>query len=169
MVRSAYILLKEEDLAKEAAQEAFVAVWNNRATLDPAKSIRAYLKTATTSRAINLLKSTNHHRGSGEEALSYISAAHLSPAQEAENQELGQHIQVAVDSLPPRCREVFVLAKYHGLSHKAIAAQLGISPKTVEHQVAKAIKSLREKLKTYRSIVIIFALAVGEFIIRMVS
>ena len=56
----------------------------------------------------------------------------------------------AVDALPPRCREVFLAVKRDGMSHADIAAQMGISVKTVEAQITKAMTRLREALAPYR-------------------
>lgn len=149
MVVSAHYLLRDQSMAEEAAQEAFVAVWRNRKTLDSTQSIRAYIKTATTSRALNILKSRKHHIGDGPDALEYERSPHHTPDVEAENRELGETIRRAVDTLPDRCREVFVLSKYEGKSYKEISALLDISTKTVENQMTKALKTLRTKLKPY--------------------
>lgn len=161
MVKSAYIMLKEKDLAKEAAQEAFVAVWNNRSKLDESKSIRAYLKTATTSRALNILKSIKHHRGVGEEGLGFKRDKSNDPHKAVEQVEMGKQITAAVNSLPEKCRLVFVMAKYDGYSHKEIAEKMNISTKTVENQIGKALKILREALKDLRIVSIIMIGAWG--------
>ena len=66
--------------------------------------------------------------------------------------ELQSVIDQAVDQLPERCRLVFVLSRFEQMSHKEIANQLDISPKTVENQITKALKILRETLGPYLSI-----------------
>lgn len=142
-------MLRDQLLAEEAAQEALIATWNNRETLDPNKSIRSYLKTATTSRALNIIKSRRHHIGDGPDALDLTESGYRDPHHETENKELGDTIRRAVDHLPERCRAVFVLSKYEGMSQKEIAAELEISPKTVENQMTKALKMLREQLRPY--------------------
>jgi RNA polymerase sigma-70 factor (ECF subfamily) len=62
------------------------------------------------------------------------------------HEELSVAVQAAVQSLPDRCREVFELSRVHGLKYAEIARQLGISVKTVEAQMGKALRTLREKL-----------------------
>lgn len=161
MVKAAYMLLKESDLAKEAAQDAFVAVWRNHSTLDPNKSVRAYIKRATISRSLNLIKSRNHHRDAGEEPLMY-ETDHHTPFEDLSQKEMAAQIKDAVDSLPDRCRQVFILAKYDGKSHKEIGQIMDISPKTVENQVARAMKLLRGLLASYYKTMIIFLLLIRD-------
>ncbi|HJU73447.1 MAG TPA: sigma-70 family RNA polymerase sigma factor, partial [Gemmatimonadaceae bacterium] len=64
--------------------------------------------------------------------------------------ELAAAVRAAVDRLPPRCREVFMLSRDSGLTYGEIAKALGISIKTVETQMGRALKALRESLKIYR-------------------
>ena len=61
--------------------------------------------------------------------------------------ELEDIIQNAINSLPEKCREIFVLSRIEGLQYKEIASQLNISINTVENQMAIALKKLRIKLK----------------------
>lgn len=164
MVKSAMLMLKEQELAKEAAQDAFVSIWRNHATLDTSKSIRAYIKTATISRALNLIKSRKHHRNAGEEPLIYQEDKKPTPLRVVEQNELGEIIRQAVDALPDRCREAFVLAKYEGRSYKEIGAMMDITPKTVENQVARAIKALRVSLGPYYKSIILFSVLVREYL-----
>lgn len=163
MVLSARYLLKDHLLAEEAAQEAFVALWNNREALDSSKSVRSYLKTATINRSLNILKSRRLHMGEGPEPLVTQISQYDDPQKIQENQELGQKIKLAVDNLPDRCREIFVLSKYEGKSHKEIAALLDISTKTVENQMTNALKKLRDQLKPYVRTGVFFILFIFEW------
>jgi RNA polymerase sigma-70 factor (ECF subfamily) len=63
--------------------------------------------------------------------------------------ELSEQIHKVVDSLPPRCRAVFQLSRFEELSYQEIADEMGISIKTVEHQMGKALRVLREQLKIF--------------------
>ena len=67
--------------------------------------------------------------------------------------ELEENVTAAINSLPPKCRAVFQLSRYEGLSYKEIAAKMEISVKTVENQMGKALRVLREKLKGYLSMI----------------
>ena len=63
--------------------------------------------------------------------------------------ELKQKIEEALQMLPPECRKVFELCKMEGLKYYEVADKLQISPKTVENQMGKALKSLRQQLSRY--------------------
>ncbi len=65
--------------------------------------------------------------------------------------ELKGQIDEAIEKLPNRCRQVFVLIRIEGLSYKKAAEKLKISPKTVENQLAIAVKKLVKELKGYLS------------------
>ena len=66
-----------------------------------------------------------------------------------EGEELKVKIKHAIDSLPPKCRAVFMLSRYEELTYKEIAAKLDISVKTVENQMGKALRVMREHLKDH--------------------
>jgi RNA polymerase sigma-70 factor (ECF subfamily) len=66
---------------------------------------------------------------------------------EFEADELEQILEKGISALPEKCRQVFYLSRFELLSNKTIAAQLKISPKTVENQITKALKSLRTTLE----------------------
>ncbi|MFM8488490.1 MAG: sigma-70 family RNA polymerase sigma factor, partial [Bacteroidota bacterium] len=63
------------------------------------------------------------------------------------NEELESRLHDAIGKLPERCRAVFALSRFEDLSHKEIAERLGISVKTIENQITKAMKLLRESLR----------------------
>jgi len=71
-----------------------------------------------------------------------------------ESMELEEKIRGAIDSLPERCRVIFELNRFDGLKYAEIATQLDISVKTVENQISKALKILREKLALYLTILL---------------
>jgi len=60
-------------------------------------------------------------------------------------------VQQAIQSLPDRCRLIFTMSRYDGLSYREIADNLDLSIKTVENQVSKALKVLRESLKSLKT------------------
>jgi RNA polymerase sigma-70 factor (ECF subfamily) len=69
------------------------------------------------------------------------------PLELAERAELREVLTKAVDALPPRRREVFVLARFHGRSYRDIADIMDISPQTVANQVSAAVRDLRRRLR----------------------
>ena len=69
--------------------------------------------------------------------------------------DLQVEIDQAIDSLPEKCRLVFVLSRFEDMTYQEIADQLGISIKTVENQISKALKSLRSALSPYLSVFVL--------------
>lgn len=151
MVIRAYQILQDEQLSKDAAQEVFLELWKNRSRLGPHIILHPYLKRSVSNRAINVLKSRRHHQSSGPEPLKYLNNTDDDASEFLEQQELKDMIHSAIDRLPERCRLIFVLCRQEGLSHKEISDKLDISVKTIENQMTKAIRTLREVITKYQS------------------
>ena len=73
-------------------------------------------------------------------------ANEYSLSEQIDYQELKEKIDAFVEELPDRQKEVFLLSRSEGLSHKEIAEKLGIKPKTVEYHITLAVRSLKEKI-----------------------
>lgn len=154
MVISALQITKDSNIAKDAAQEVFLALWKNRERTQIKQSLTAYLKRGVINRSLNILKSRKLH--SGNTVPEAIALPIPSKAdQTLELQDLQKRVHKAIDKLPDRCREVFVLCRFEELSHKEIAAQLNISTKTVENQMTKALKFLRKTVLPFIKMLII--------------
>jgi len=144
MVNLAFILLRDESMAKDIAQDVFVRLWIKRNDFQIHGAWKAYLLSAVRNRCINELKK--------EKKLDFTDQIEsYSPVQGASDNlqltDLEKSIQVGIKKLPDACRTVFVLRRVEDLSLKEIANQLGISPKTVENQLTKAHKILALHLK----------------------
>jgi RNA polymerase sigma-70 factor (family 1) len=136
-------LLLYEEQAKDIVQEIFIDLWNRRDSSD-IKTLQTYLISAVRFKALASLRNGK------------IQAQHLAlmeriqfvnQTEDAINaQELNQSLQLALSELSPRCKEVFELSRFENLTHKQIAGRLGITPKTVEVQIHKALILLRKKL-----------------------
>lgn len=134
-------MLGERDLAEDAAQEVFVALWRGRAALPDAAALGGYLHRAVRNRALNQLR---QRRGEQFDPDGQLQPAVAALAQErVEAAELRAALDRAIRALPPRTREVFLLSRHHGLTYADIAATLDISVKTVETLMGRAIAALR--------------------------
>jgi len=151
IVLTALRITKEPNLAKDAAQEVFLELWRNREKIHIKQSILAYLKRGAVNRSLNIIKSRKLHMGQSDTAELSLPTKLSGPDQQTESNELKAVIHQSIQELPDRCRQVFVLCRQEGFSHKEVAEQLQISPKTVENQMTKALKSLRGKLRMYLS------------------
>jgi len=148
LVATTAALLREREPAEEVVQDVMLELWRRRESLTLEQSLRAYLFQASRNRALNYLRRLRvETRGEGT-----IAAAMPTPDQadsEVREEELRIAIQSAIAGLPDRCREVFELSRIHGLKYAEIATSLGISVKTVEAQMGKALRVMREKLAAW--------------------
>lgn len=138
-------LLGSRDAAEDAVQEVLVAVWQGRSGLPDAGSLAGYLHRAVRNRALNQLRS---RQTAGRWLARQDPEPQIAPEAETgiEDRELDAAYRAALAELAPRNREIFVLSREQGLSYREIATTLGISVKTVETLMGRALKSLRERL-----------------------
>lgn len=142
-----YRLIPDEDTCKDLAQEVFVELWRKRAALDIHTSLRAYLRRAAVNRALNHLKTSKKILLEQPDERHYEPFDHAGEQQVRERQEsMEQALAEAIAGLPEKCRLVFTLSRFENLSHREIAEQLGISVKTIENQITKAMRMLRDAL-----------------------
>lgn len=120
-------------------------LWRRRETLARDTSPQAYLFQSTRNRALNHVRHEKVER-KAEPILTARSDIDASAPGELVEEEIEVALRRAVSELPERCREVFELSRTAGLKYSEIAAVLGISVKTVEAQMGKALRSLRVKL-----------------------
>jgi RNA polymerase sigma-70 factor, ECF subfamily len=141
-------LLRDRGPAEEVVQDVMLELWRRREGITFETSIRAYLFQAARNRGLNYLRRQRVEvRGEGT-----IAAGMPTPEpadSEAREAELNRAIQIAIAGLPDRCREVFELSRVQGLKYAEIATELGISVKTVEAQMGKALRVMREKLAAW--------------------
>ena len=152
--------LKDIDASEEIVQEVMVKIWTNRKELKINTSIESYIFRAVRNGSLNLLKHVNIR----EEYKSYKEreneSAHRSHEDEMISTELGRKIRQAIDQLPMERRKIFIMSRYDGLTYNQIADKLDISVKTVENQMGKALKFLREELTDYLPLLLLFFLVV---------
>lgn len=152
LVQFAFTHVGERASAEEVVQEVLLRVWEQRAQWEVRDSVRAYLYGATRNRALNWLRRSQLEQrwtiGAGAAADDESAAVpHAIPADERlQLREIDDAIRRAIARLPERRREVFVLSRQHHLTHEQIAAVLGISIKTVQEQIGRALKALRVSL-----------------------
>lgn len=141
-------LVLVKSIAEDLAQDVMYEFWKNHKTIGINSSLGAYLRRAGVNRALNYLRDNKQKWESDEELDKTQSSAH-SARELVEQVELEQLVNHAIDSLPERCRLVFVLSRFEELTYQEIADKLDISPKTVEHQISKALRLLRQALGGY--------------------
>lgn len=131
-------------IAEEVVQEVFLSMWRQKATMPPADKIRSYLYRAVHNRALNVVR---HERVARTRDAESVEPRFSEPADEKlMREETERLIQAAVDRLPERCRLIFILSREQKLTYAQIAEVAGVSIKTVETQMGRALRSLRNAL-----------------------
>jgi RNA polymerase sigma-70 factor (ECF subfamily) len=135
--------------AEELVHDVLLQVWLRRDDLGPSDELKTYLFRATYNRSLNHLRRRRIERLWTRSLPPEEPVAPASSSAEAMS-ETEAAVRRAVDALPPRCREIFLLSREEGLSYSGIATTLGISIKTVETQMGRALKALRSALEDRR-------------------
>ena len=148
LCKRAYALLNDMDEAEETVQGVFISIWEKRKEMQVTESINAYLSRAVRNAALNRIKHINVRlKYSREQQILQDGNPPLTEISHAG--ELRARISAAIESLPEQCRLIFKLSRFEEMKYAEIAEKLGISVKTVENQMGKALRVLREKLKDY--------------------
>ena len=132
--------------AEEIAQDVFVKFWEKCDSLAPESSIKSYLYRSIHNSCLNALKHEKVKDAYKEHIIKFLEST-TTEEKETDQDHLRERISTEVDKLPPRCSEIFKLSRYDGLKYHEIAEHLDISVKTVEVQMGKALRVLRETLK----------------------
>jgi RNA polymerase sigma-70 factor (ECF subfamily) len=139
----------DRDDSKEIVHSVFVNIWEKREEFDFEKPAKSYLFTSVYNRCMNHIRDRRKFVPGNEQLIiegkneGIINSDHLEAA------ELESKIWRIINSLPEKCKEVFVLNRFEGKKYSEIAEDLGISVKTVETQMSKALKTLRDHLTEY--------------------
>lgn len=147
----AFSFLKNKSLAEEAVSDVFFKVWLNRANLVNILNIKAYLFKATYNTSLNYLDDIKRNKAlSLEEVDVDLSIDQICPETEMINNELKNIIEKVIESLPPRCKLIYKMAKVEQMKYKEIGELLDISVKTINHQLSIALKKMGEVIKDYQ-------------------
>ena len=157
LCQAVFRVIGDRNLAEDLVQEVFYEVWRKRATLTINQSLRAYLKRAAVNRTLNYIRDQRLIVDDESAMPLEVASEQIGALQQLEAEELEVQIEGAIRDLPERCRLVFGLSRFEEMSNKEIAAHLEISVKTVENQMTKALRLLREKLTPY-TVILLFAL-----------
>lgn len=145
LVRYAEEIVAGRDAAEDVVQEALLRVWHRRGKWTPTDRLQAFLYRVTRNRALNHRRSRRTRRKLEERVPRRPSAP--GPEAVADREGLRREVRAAIDSLPERRREIFILARFHGRSHREIAEILDVSRQTVANQMSSALAQLRKALE----------------------
>jgi RNA polymerase sigma-70 factor, ECF subfamily len=132
--------------AEEVVSDVFFNLWKNRTRLEIHTSFRSYLYKAVRNAALVIRKPLLN----GDFSLAEQVADPIQPELLMEYKELREHFDRTVNTLPERCRQVFVMSRFEGMKYREISSVLGISEKTIEHHIVKALDIVRESVRQYQ-------------------
>ena len=144
LVAASVRLCGDRGVAEDVVQGVFVR-FHESDGLRRVEYPAAYLRRAVVTRTLNAIRDRRRVDLPGEEAV-WSAAEQTEPPPSAHLADLTERLHDAIARLPERARLILQLSRFEGYSHKEIAGQLGISPKTVENQIARALKLLRRYL-----------------------
>jgi RNA polymerase sigma-70 factor (ECF subfamily) len=142
-------ILHDADEAEEIVQNVFVSIWEKREEIEITQSLKSYLYRAVHNHCLNRIKHQKVRDEHQQYALHYQEVSYESVSQTVYKNELEKQLAKAIEKLPEQCRIIFKLSRFDELRYQEIADQLGLSVKTVENQIGKALKILRTELADY--------------------
>lgn len=129
------------DRARGVVQDVFLRIWQGRASWEVTGELKPYLYQAVRNQALNAIDRRKRFEGLREGPVEDRSLS--GTREQFYEKELARAIWSAIDELPHRRRMAFVLHRQHGLSYEQVGEVMGITAKTVENQIGRALKDLR--------------------------
>ena len=155
--------VKDSDTAREIVQEAFLSLWEKRHTIDMDRQVKSYLAMIIHNKCTNYLRDHRKFDTNILEIENLLDVPEYESTDSLVTGELKVKIDSAINELPEKCREIFVLNRYDNLKYQEIADKLQISVKTVETQMSRALQHMRLRLAEY---VTVLAALVSGFLDR---
>lgn len=160
----ALAILKDEDLAEEIVQSMFLKFWEKRELLNIQSSPKAYLYKCVYNDSLNHLKHEKIKYKHQEYSQQTMNIYQEPASAKVELSELERQLRKALNELPEQCRTIFQMSRFEELKYREIADQLGLSIKTVENQMGKALRVLRFKLADFLILVLLGIMYYKDFL-----
>jgi RNA polymerase sigma-70 factor (family 1) len=143
LVEFAFSFIPYRVLAEEVVSDVFMRIWERRSTINQIDNLRVYLYISTKNTALNYLQKQKRNAFLAlDEVPEDQRLMSIDPEQIMITAEMMKRIQLAVQNLPPRCKLVFKLIREDGLPYREVAEILNISIKTIDNQLAIALKKI---------------------------
>ncbi len=163
-------LIVGDGCAEDVVQEVFVRVWLGRDKLRGDGSLRSYLLRAVYRASLNVLRANSYavtYRSRVAQQIEESCYACYDPDQSEViralySRQLAEELESVVEQLPPKCREVFRMSHYEGLSNREIGMRLGISVSTVENHINNALRFLRSRLGHLKMLLVVAVYFLGR-------
>jgi RNA polymerase sigma-70 factor (ECF subfamily) len=150
-------IMRDSVPAEEIVQNIFVKLWEKKEDLTIRENVSGYLYRAVHNESLNYLRHQKVRLAYQSHAMrQHKQSEQQRPAEKVVMSELEKKLETALRELPEQCRTIFQLSRFDDLRYREIADKLGLSVKTVENQMGKALKLLRLKLIDFLVSVILF-------------
>jgi len=147
----AYQKVADSDLAQDMVHDVFRSIWERREELVISDSIEKYLVRSIKYKISGYFRERIQQERNMEASLLYVTESESVTEKQVAYNLLSTELNLLVEKLPERCREVYKLSRESGLNNREIASALFVSEKTVENQITKALSFLRLGLDKYRN------------------
>ena len=142
-------LVKKQEIAEEVVQDVFYNIWKNRESLRINRSWQSYLYRSVYNNSMMYFRRTRREYLTEDGFSPESNVSSPDPSQEMLYRELSELVLKTLEDLPERTREIFRMNRQEGFKYKEIAQKLSISVKTVEANMGKALKALRNSMEKY--------------------
>jgi RNA polymerase sigma-70 factor (family 1) len=134
--------VRSPEVAEEIVSDVFIKVWKKRAGLNRIHNLKLYLFISTKNGALNHLRSQKKVFLQPEQYFVQLQSIYFNPEKLMLTAEMMNRVQKAINDLPPRCQLIFKLIKEDGLKYRDVAELLQLSIKTIENQMAIALRKI---------------------------
>jgi RNA polymerase sigma-70 factor (family 1) len=153
-------ITRDKEAAKEIAGDAFTKLWENRIRFDNASSIKSFLFTVTRNASLNKIKLQKRNTQREKEFLYLTNETESSIFQKKIETELYGEIFSMLNTLPPKCRQIFNMLYIQGKSYEEISQELNLSINNIRNQKARGLMLLKQRI----ALSILFMSFLGHFI-----
>ena len=144
-------ILQDGLAAEDVAQTVFINFWNKRSSVRIEDSVFAYLRKMVVHEALGVKRKITR-RGALDEQRPVAELSHSDVEDQVIGDEMQLQVESAIEALPEQCRKAFKLSRFEDMTYREIANDLGVSVKTVENHIGRALRHLRVSLQQYLQI-----------------
>lgn len=149
LCRLSFKYVGRTDISEDIVQDVFINIWKKRYTLNYTGNIKPCLITSVINTSINYIQSKFARQDILEESYIKERSSGFDQHDELVSRELEKLVKIAIEQLPDKCRAIFILSRFSGMTYKEIADKLSISIKTVEVQISIALKKILQHLAKF--------------------
>lgn len=163
LTNQAYKIIRDKDIVKDILQDVYSSLYARRNELPASINIAGYLRNAVKYKVSTILRNKLSRDGHHHHLFKMGQQDELNQPYPYEGSALQKRIRAQVETLPEKCRQAFILSHYNSMSYKAIASEMGISVKTVEKHIGKALQTLRRQLSEEQYVCLALAMFLLHF------